>query len=73
MFSSDEQKPYFARLNTKESITAGHVDWHDSSNGKGVCAIVDDSSILSYNEFDSQNTEQVFSKWSLIGSGIYIP
>jgi len=25
MFSSDEQKPYFARLNTKESITAGQA------------------------------------------------
>ena len=40
-------------------MTAGHIDWHDSSNGKGVCAMVDDSSrkILSYGEFDSQNTE----------------
>ena len=40
-------------------MTAGHIDWHDTNDGKTVCAVEDDSSrkILSYGEFDSQNTE----------------
>ena len=40
-------------------MSAGHTDWHDGDDGKAVCAIEDDSSrkILSYGEFDSQDTE----------------
>ncbi len=54
-----QKRRRWVRYERKHSMTAGHIDWHDTSDGKGVCAIEDDSSrkILAYGEFDYQNTE----------------
>lgn len=57
-------------------MIAGHIDGYDSGDGKAVCAMEDDSSkeILSYGEFDSQNTEnsKKVLKWLLTIIGKYL-
>ena len=49
----------WVRYERDHSMSAGHIDWHESAvNGKKLCAIIDDSSrkILAAGEFDSVTT-----------------
>jgi putative transposase len=70
-----QRRRRWVRYEREHSLSAGHIDWHDSNDGKAVCAIEDDCSrkILAYGEYSSQDTEnskEVFKRmvdeyWSI--------
>jgi putative transposase len=49
----------WTRYERAHTLSAAHMDWHDSKNGKKVCVIEDDASrdLLVGREFDAENEE----------------
>ena len=68
-----QKRRKWVRYEREHSMTAGHIDWHDTNDGKAVCAVEDDSSrkILSYGEFDSQDTENSKKVFKMVVDGFW--
>lgn len=57
--NKQKQRKAWIRYEREHSLSAGHLDWHEPSNGKKVCVVLDDASrkILSGGEFENANEE----------------
>jgi putative transposase len=57
--NKQKRRKAWIRYEREHSLSAGHLDWHEPSDGKKVCVVLDDASrkILSGGEFDSATEE----------------
>ena len=54
-----KRRKAWIRYEREHSLSAGHIDWHEPSDGRKVCVVLDDASrkILAGGEFDNATEE----------------
>ena len=57
--NKQKRRKAWIRYEREHSLSAGHLDWHEPSDGKKVCVVLDDASrkILSGGEFEAATEE----------------